>query len=212
MKARGRCEPIIPKEEQPEFQEKYLRKSEKLAACTQEFIGTLLAIRAQAAPEAELIWNSACHVNLVSHDLNALVHVIGMTEDIWTTRAMARMLVVNMFEACEDLLELFGKRFIETCKILETWERLEPDYRNTRKGLARFWKQYGRDLKKLRISAGAHKDHDSLAVLLAIAQLSVGNILKQANELEDILRTFCSFSLKAIEATNDVFRKRGVIV
>lgn len=212
MNTLGRCQPIIPKEEQPEFQEKYLRKSEKFAACTKDFIETLLAIRAQSVPEAELVWNAACHVNLVSHDLNALFHVIATTEDIWTSRAIARTLVVIMYEACEDLLELFGKRFIDTCKRLRTWEILEPDYRATRKELARFWKQYGRELKKLRVFAGAHKDHDSLAVLLAIAQLSITDSLSRANELDDILRTFGAFSMKAIEATNKIFRQRGVII
>lgn len=59
--------------------------------------------------------------------------------------------------------------------------------------------------------AGAHKDHDALAMLQEVANVSAGETVSQARELDDILRALGAFSMKAIDVTEDVLRKRGVL-
>jgi hypothetical protein len=207
----GECEPWIPKKDQEEAEQKILSKSEKLATCTSEFIKTLLAIRLQGCAEAEVIWNAACHVNVLSHDLNVFVHVIGTTSSTWTQRAIARAMITAMYEGCEDLLELYGKPFKETCECLGVWSSLESDCRTTLKQLARFRNRHERKWRSVRLMAGAHKDHDALAMLQEVANVSAGETVSQARELDDILRALGAFSMKAIDVTEDVLRKRGVL-
>ena len=84
----GECEPWFSPEEWPALEEKLLAKGEKFANCTKEFIQTILAIRITGCPEAESIWNAACHVNILSHDLNVFIHLMAVTRSLWTQRAL----------------------------------------------------------------------------------------------------------------------------
>jgi hypothetical protein len=207
----GEIEPSFSPNEWPALEEKVLAKSEKLARCTSTFIETIIAIRITGCPEAEAIWNSACHLNILSHDLNVLVYPLAVTRSLWLQRALARMIILAMYEGCDDLLELFGASFKDACEKLEIAETLEDERRTVCRRLSRFRKQHVEHWKSVRLNAAAHRDHDALEVLKAIANLSPGDTAAESKELDDILRDFGAFAGKAMEAAEIVCRKRGII-
>lgn len=129
-------------------------KSDKLSRCTIEFIKTLNAIRGKGISHAEIVWNAACHINIVAHDINCLVHLVALAKDKWTERTLVRMLATVMYEGCEDILELYGKSYKECAEGLGIWPFLDSDWRITRKRLSLFEKEHGQELRCLRVTAG----------------------------------------------------------
>ena len=116
-----------------------------------------------------------------------------------------------MYEGCEDLQELFGGDFIRACQSLEIFDALETERRTVLKRLSVFRHQHLKKWKVVRLNAAAHRDHDALAVLHAIANLSAGDTVAEARELDDILRSLGAFSMNAISAANVVCVARGII-
>ena len=159
----------------------------------------------------EVIWNSASHVNLISHDLMALLYFLTTTDDIWAQRTVARAIATLIYEGADDLQHLFGRGFIDACKIAGVFDQIESDHRIAKKQLSVFQKKHCDALKSIRMTAGAHRDHDSQEFLRNVADASPDSFLDISEEFETVLSELGRFSSTVIEHVNASYRKKGVI-
>jgi hypothetical protein len=114
----SQCVPLIPDEELSNFEHSYFTHSSKIMACTEEFLVTVEAIRKEGDKNAEMIWNAGFHTNIVAHDLHSLIHFMATAKDLWGRRVIARMLIVQLSEACDDVPILFGQPYRDACKAI----------------------------------------------------------------------------------------------
>lgn len=188
-----------------------LNRSRDLAACTKEFLETIAALRAQGRGDVEVIWNAACHVNVVDHDISALLYFGTSTEDLWARRTAARMLATVIYEAGEDLSQLLGKKFIEACETAECYKQIEAAHHAARGKLAEFRKKHEATLKRIRHQAGAHKEQDALAFLSVVTEVDPEAVGGLACDFMDVLLALGKMCSSAIEEANATYRRKGVI-
>ncbi len=188
-----------------------LSRSRDLAACTREFMETIAALRAQQRNDVEIIWNAACHINVVDHDISALLYFDTTTEDIWAQRTVARTLATIIYEDCEDLQQLLGIKFITACVEAECYPKIETAHKSACKKLSAFSKKHGPLLKKIRHNAGAHKEHDALAFLTAVVEAGPTEFVNLACDFSAILVELGKMCSLAIKNANETYRAKGVI-
>lgn len=193
------------------MEESLLRRSHDLAECTGQFLETIEALRARGQKDVETIWNAACHVNLVDHDISVFLYFNTTTEDVWARRAVARALATLLYEAVEDLSTLFGKAFIDACDAAGVYQEAEGDFKATKKRLGDFSKQHLSFLKSIRVNAGAHKEHDAIEFITTVVQADDCKMVDLACQFSAILLELGRFSLAVIKKVNAAYRKKGVI-
>jgi len=196
---------------QPDMEESLLRRSRDLAECTGRFLETLEALRVRGQKDVETIWNAACHVNVVDHDISVFLYFVTTTEDVWARRSVARAIATLLYEAIEDLPALFGASFIDACTVAGVYREVEGDFKATKKRLSEFSKQHHSFLKSIRRNAGAHKDHDAIEFITAVVQADDCKMVDLACQFSAILLELGRFSSVVIENVNTEYRKRGVI-
>ncbi len=194
-----------------ELEAAMLNRSRDLAACTEEFRSTLAALRARGQADVDVIWNAACHVNVVDHDLTALLYFNGVTDEVWARRTAARMLATVLYEACDDLSQLLGKKFIEACKVAECYSLIEAAHHEACGQLSDFRKKYEPVLKPIRHQAGAHKEQDALTFLTAVTETNPDAIAEIACAFMDVLVALGKMCSRVIEEANATYRRKGII-
>ena len=197
--------------EQSDLEESLAKRSRDLAACTDEFLKTIVALRERGQKDVETIWNAACHVNVVNHDISAFLYFCTTTDDEWVRRAAARALATMLYEAIEDLPALFGKSFIKACEKAGVYREIEADFKSAKKRLSTFSKCHCQFLKHVRMNAGGHKDHDAVVFITAVVQADTSKIIDLACEFNEILIELGRFSSAVIDAVNAEYRRKGVI-
>jgi len=196
---------------QSDIEDSWLRRSRDLAACTGEFLETIDALHARKQKDVETIWNAACHVNVVDHDISVFLYFHTTTEDVWAQRAVARALVTLIYEAIEDLPALFGKSFIDACKAAGIYQDVEAAHRAMKKKLSDFMKPHHSFLKKIRVNAGAHKDHDVVEFIAAVVEADSAKMINLACEFSAILVEMGHFCSSVIKKMNVAYRQKKVI-
>ena len=195
----------------PEMETAMLSRSRNLAACTREFLETIAALRAQNQNDVETIWNAACHINVLDHDISALLYFDTTTEDIWAQRTVARTLAALIYEACADLQQLLGKRFMDACSVAGIYQEIEVGHKAAKKKLGDFAKQHESMLKKIRHNAGAHRDHDAIEFLTVVADTDPAQMVAVACDFSTILLELAKVCNAAIAKANQAYRAKGVI-
>jgi hypothetical protein len=196
---------------QPDMEESLLRRSRDLAECTGHFLETIEALRSRGQKDVETIWNAACHVNIVDHDISVFLYFNTTTEDVWARRSVARALATLLYEAIEDLPALFGGPFVDACVVAGVYQEFEGDFKATKKKLSEFSKQHHSFLRGIRVNAGAHKEHDALKFITAVVQADDCKMVDLARQFSTILIELGRFSSAVIEKVNAEYRKKGLI-
>jgi hypothetical protein len=191
--------------------ESYLRRSRKHLDCTTEFIGTIAALRERGQWDVETVWNVSCHINLLSHDLMAYLLFYGIIDDRWTRRAAVRAIATLLYEGCDDLQVMFGKKFLDACRHAGILTEVEQDYRATKKQISVFREKNESLAKPIRMTSGAHRDHDVVAFLTDFMNVKYDNILEASKEFENLLHTLARFTSQIMERINEVYRQKGII-
>jgi hypothetical protein len=194
-----------------EIEESLLSRSRDLAASTGQFLETIHALRVRGQQDVETIWNAACHVNVVDHDISAFLYFHTTTGDVWAQRSVARALATLLYEAIEDLPALFGKSFMDACTVAGVYQEVEAELKATKKKLSKFSKLHHSFLKDIRVNAGAHKAQDVVEFITAVVQADSGKMVNLACEFSAILLELGRFSSMVIDKVNTEYRKKGVI-
>jgi hypothetical protein len=188
-----------------ELARKYLARSEKQSKCTAFILEQTAHYEETGQGAAETIFAASLHINMLSHDVMALMLLHSLTDDKWANRTAARMAATLIYEGADDLQVIFGKPFREACGELGVLKDVEADLARLKKELALFQEKHNPVLKPIRMAAGAHRDHDIKAFLGAFIDESVTTaVVDAAGGLEECLRNWGGFCTIVMDRVREV--------
>lgn len=189
----------------------YRNRSRELCECTLTFIDAIGVLRERGQRDVECIWNAACHINLVFHDVLGLTFHMSRSGEGWANSILARTLATLVYEAVDDLSHLFGKEFYDACQVADVPETLVTDLRASKKQLSAFGKKHADLVKRIRMTSGAHRDPDAIAFIISVGEACPDRLLDIATDFREVLRDLGEKCDAIMEAANETYRKRGVI-
>lgn len=177
----------------------FLRRSADQRECTGLLIEGIIKCRSLTDSTAEVIWNTATHVNLLSHDNLVLMTYAGLEDDDWACATLARMLATTIYEGIEDLKTLFLSNFGKACRDLGIFYQIKPEYETSRRSLKEFARAHEDLLKQIRMCSGAHRDHDCIAFLRHAALGEELRILEISSRFDFLLNELAQTCQTAID-------------
>jgi hypothetical protein len=192
--------------------ESYPKRSRELMECTEEFQETLRALHGVGQQDIEIIWNVACQVNLIAHDLLSLIYFMSRRNDSWAQRTLCRALATLVHEAVEDLQQIFGKDFLQACATAGVPEPTMRTLKATKKELSAFGQKHKTLVKGIRMTSGAHRDHSVVSFMTSVDAACPDRFLSIASEFNEVLYKLAACCHTIIDDANEFYRKKGVIV
>jgi len=191
-----------------ELAEKYLARSERQSKGTSMILEQMVYYQESGLAPAETVFAASLHVNMLSHDVMALLLLHSLTDDKWTNRTAARMIATVIFEGADDLQQIFGKPFRAACNALGILGDIDFELRRAKKEMASFQKKHEPELKPIRMAAGAHRDHEIATFLNAFLDESKTTaVVKAAEDLEECLRLWGAFCTDVMDRTRNAVRQ-----
>lgn len=120
-----------------------------------------LMAKRRAFEEQELILNVAAQVQQCSYEIKGIQKILYFENSGAGRERMAVEVSLMIYEWCNDLQEMTGKKFQDLSKRLLS----QPDLvklRIARKKLKEFFDKENQELSNIRHNVGAHRDHDFL--------------------------------------------------
>jgi hypothetical protein len=186
----------------------HLTRSEKQAKCTEIILEQVASYEESGLTDAQTVFSAALHINMLSHDVIALLLLHGITSDKWTNRTAARMIATVIYEGADDIQHIFGRPFREACNALGILQSLISDLARVKKELADFQKTHEHVLKPIRMAAGAHRDHDIVTFLDAfIDESKTTAVVDSTVDLEKCLHSWGSFCTEAMNLTREAVKQ-----
>jgi len=186
----------------------HLARSKKQAKCTEIILGQVASYEESGLTDAQTVFSAALHINMLSHDVMALLLLHSITDDKWTNRTAARMIATVIYEGAGDLQHIFGKPFREACNALGILQSIESDLARVKKELAAFQETHEPVMKPIRMAAGAHRDHDIATFLGAfIDESKTTAVVDAAVDLEKCLHSWGSFCTEAMNLTREAVKQ-----
>jgi hypothetical protein len=109
--------------------------------------------------DIKTIYNTSGFIILSSLDLKTYIQLLLRTTDKIEQIAIVRMIFTQIYEIGEDLNYLTGKVLQESLNKINAFSEVN-DIRNVRTELTSFKSNYDEDIKSIRITIGAHREHD----------------------------------------------------
>lgn len=182
----------------------HLARSKKQAKCTEIILDQLASYEESGLTDAQTVFSAALHINMLSHDVMALLLLHSITDDKWTNRTAARMIATVIYEGARDLQEIFGGPFRQACEALGILQSIKCDLARVKKELAAFQKTHEPVLKPIRMAAGAHREHDIATFLSAfIDESKTTAVVDAAVDLEKCLQSWGSFCTEVMNLTRE---------
>ena len=202
------CSVIIPKEMiYEQLAISHLARSKKQAKFTEIILDQVATFEESGLTDAQTVFSAALHINMLSHDVMALLLLQGITDDKWTNRTAARMIATVIYEGAGDLQHIFGRPFRDACSALGIFQAIECDLARVKKELAAFQDSHEPVLKPIRMAAGAHRDHDIVKFLGAfIDESKTIAVVDAAVELEKCLQNWGSFCTEVMDLTREAVK------
>ena len=188
---------------------KFRSRSRKQFKTTLEFIQKVAFYEESGQSELKAIWNSASHVNLLSHDLFTYLYFSTIANDKWADGVGARSIATLIYEGLDDLPALMGKPLKEACEGLGIYEDFKPELKRLRKQLADFKGKYNDVLQPVRMAAHAHRDHDLLVFIENVLNASPNKFIQIGKEFECILCEIGKFNQDVINRASLVQNSKG---
>ena len=188
-----------------ELAKSYLARSEKQSQITEVLLDKAAGYEESGQAAASTICAAALHVNMLSHDVLALMLLHSLTDDKWTNRTAARMAATVMYEGADDLQIIFGKPFRDACQEVGILAEFEPDLGRIKQELASFQKNHEPVIKVMRMASGAHRDHDIATFLGSFLDESKTTAVVEAFvEFENCLRSWGAFNTSVLNRLRDL--------
>jgi hypothetical protein len=186
----------------------YLARSKKQAKCTEIILDQVASYEESGEADAQTVFSAALHINMLSHDVMALLLLHSITDDKWTNRTAARMIATVIYEGARDLQQIFGKPFRDACNALGILQSIECELARVKKELAAFQGTHEPLLKPIRMVAGAHRDHEITTFLGVFIEESKSTaVIAAAADLEKCLRSWGEFSTDVMKLTRGAVRQ-----
>lgn len=190
----------------------HLKRSKMQAECTEIILDQVASYEESGLTDAQTVFSAALHINMLSHDVMALLLLHSITDDKWTNRTAARMIATVIYEGARDLQEIFGRPFREACDALGILQSIKCDLARVKKELAAFQKTHEPVLKPIRMAAGAHREHNIVKFLGAFLDESKTTaVVDSAADLEKCLHSWGSFCTEAMNLTREAVKQAAPI-
>ena len=167
----------LAEKERKKLEATFSERHATIAACGDVMRGAIATVRAREWHTHEVLWNAALFLNTVSYDLSIGIQNFAYERDEWKRRYIARTLALLLFEIGEDLSSVFGKRFREAAKVLGVPSHQIDSVSSETKRISAFWNQNRTLFKEIRTMAGAHRDHDAIALHETIDAIDLFDLL-----------------------------------
>lgn len=109
--------------------------------------------------DIKTIYNTSGFIILSSLDLKTYIQILLRTTDKIEQIAIVRMVFTQLYEIGEDLNYLTGKILQDSLTKINAFSEI-TEIRNVRTELTSFKNNYDDDIKSIRITIGAHREHD----------------------------------------------------
>lgn len=144
-------------------------------------IKTLLdkqGLQASVNSDASLCIKKMLFITLALRDFNSIQTAIPFATTSWARRYQIRGAVTQMYEIGNDLPGVLDAEFYEACNRLGVTDDDVNSIKAATKTLSKFRKAHSADFKKIRVTIGAHRDHDPALVMRTIDSIDQTVYLK----------------------------------
>lgn len=190
--------------------ESYLRRSDKQLTSTKKIIETMVSLREKELWNVETVWNVSCHINLLSHDLMTYMLFLDIIDDRWARRTAVRSIAILLYEGCDDLQTMFGKEFRDACTQAGILSEVSADHRASTKQISAFRIKYEHQVKAIRDSSGAHREHDVVKFLNEFMTVEYSAIIDASQEFENLLGELADFTKRIMKRMSEVYCEKGI--
>lgn len=157
-----------------------INKNISSSGLTQDF-----EIKKRAFEEHETILNVAAQNQQCSYEIKGIQKLLYFEKNENSRERIEVDASVMMYEWCDDLNELTGKKFQEIAQRLLSQIDLS-NTRSARKKLKDFYDREKPILSKVRHNSGAHRDHDFMNQREILDNISWSDTIERLNKFEEV--------------------------
>lgn len=144
-----------------------------------------LMAKKRAFEEQEFVLNVAAQIQQCSYETKGIQKLLYFEQNESSRERIAVDADEMMYEWCEDLNELTGKKYQDIAQRLLTQDALVKT-RIARKKLADFFKQEKPVLSEIRHNAGAHREHDFLKQMEVLESVGWSDTIERLHRFEEV--------------------------
>ena len=144
-----------------------------------------LMTQKRAFEEQEFVLNVAAQIQQCSYETKGIQKLLYFEKNESSRERIAVDASVMMYEWCEDLNELTGKKYQDITKRLLSEAALAKT-RIARKKLADFFKQEKPVLSEIRHNAGAHREHDFMKQMEVLESVGWSDTIERLHRFEEL--------------------------
>ena len=144
-----------------------------------------LMVKKRAFEEQEYVLNVAAQIQQCSYETKGIQKLLYFEKNESSRERIAVDASVMMYEWCEDLNELTGKKYQDIAKRLLSEAALAKT-RIVRKKLADFFKQEKPVLSEIRHNAGAHREHDFMKQMEVLEGVGWLDTIERLHRFEEL--------------------------
>lgn len=144
-----------------------------------------LMVKKRVFEEQEYVLNVAAQIQQCSYETKGIQKLLYFEKNESSRERIAVDASVMMYEWCEDLNELTGKKYQDIAKRLLSDAALAKT-RIARKKLADFFKQEKPVLSEIRHNAGAHREHDFMKQMEVLEGVGWLDTIERLHRFEEL--------------------------
>ncbi len=154
-------------------------------------------------PNQVMIWNCVGFVLMVSMDVKIIVEQIVFENDNWKLLLWLRTIANILYEAADDLPQLFGKNFRAAIVPYNIDDNYFDDLTVSIRELNKFKNDKIKKIKEIRDSLSAHRDQDFIEQVNLLAELNsydyIVLVIKFSNKMDVIAKASWKLISKVVE-------------
>jgi hypothetical protein len=179
---------------------KFRWRERRRAQATREALSAMRRIHSGAVqlelPNVIKAYNLGLYILLLELDWSQMNWDMMHASTEWRRKFVARQMAVFLYEASEDLPQLFGHNYREALKSLGIGGELLQELGQISRQLNRFKKINQDFLKRIRAFVGAHRDHDAAAQLDILDNLEPLKVYDLAGDFYVPLRALADLQVR----------------
>lgn len=145
-----------------------------------------------------VIWNAVGFVLMISMDLKILMEHVIFEKDSWKLLLWMRNFATILYEASDDLPQVFGKVFRDAVIAYGIENSMMQELTDSIRELNKYRNAEDNNLKKIRDVIGAHREHDFLVQIDLMAQLHPYDFVKKGMQFDVIMNEIARSSWSII--------------
>lgn len=150
------------------------------------------------------VHNASLFVLLLDQDFHWLRTQMMRALDDAERAFVGRQIAVLLFEASEDLPQVFGREYRKALAALQFDKQVLPELDAIMKRVSNFKREHAESLKQVRILVGAHREQNALVQLEALQRVQPLTLMELAAELYQSIRPLTELLVNVTMLTADM--------